>query len=523
MAVIAQTETGAGWIYVTDAETQAAVPVASKTYQDLGNTVLTSFTTPDPALRFTVRASYPLVRVDGTDAELPIDAGGGFYEGTVDVTVAPGDIVCQVIKPDGQDATTSTVTVTLDTPPQILTLSFTGGYPGSQTELKAGDTYMVTGTTDKAIDLVEIVDAEAFSFSQTGAGGTAFTVTGTIADRGTTTVARPGRVRVRSATTGAFGPTRDTDQGGGTTDGVDLVFLSNLFPTATIGTITYPVTQGALKGSEQATVAMTTANVDSIAFNSPTSELSITNPTVDEATKTVTRIAGTYNVTTNNFRVVATRSANDAQTINEAVVNIANVAAVITVTEPAARLRSGGNDGTTIQNHVITISSDQLLNALPSLSEDAGGGTFTGSWAGAVPGASFTRTLQVHDDDTKGTYTWQSLTATNLAGIVTSVITGDSQYTLGGFVQRSLTFAAFATTTTMDVEVVDFSKLTAGIFTSTNQTALKQSIGTSPPVTDGYTIDALSINPTTVIWLDTAAASANSSGTAQITDVEETV
>jgi hypothetical protein len=157
----------------------------------------------------------------------------------------------------------------------------------------------------------------------------------------------------------------------------------------------------------------------------------------------------------------------------------------------------------------------------PLLDADSGGsrGTFVGVFIGGPQ--VWTRTLQVADTDEKGTFTWEALSATNLAGIVTGSITGDAQYTLGGFVARSLTFAAFATQTAMNVEVADFSKLQAGIFTATNQTALKQPIGTPPSITDGYTIDALGINPTQVIWLDSPAASSNSGGTAALADIEE--
>jgi len=512
-----------GWIRITDIQVQTTGTISDQVYQDPGaDTVLQSCTSSTLDITVSVEASFPKVDVEGVAATLP--KVGSIYAGDVDITLTgTTTIAAQVFTADDVPGPTDSCTVTVDTPPELLTLTFTGGYPGTQTELKAGDTFQITGTTDKTADAIDILDFGAFSASlETFAAGTSFTVTGTVANRGTTLQALAARVRARNPA-GAFGSTRDTNELGGTVDGVNLIKLNNLYPTATIGVITYPVTQGALKGAESATIAMTTANLDTITYDSPNGDLTVTNPTTDEPTKTVTRAAGSYNVTVNNFRATANRAANDATTVSQTVVYIANVAASITVAEPAARLRSGGNNGTAIQNHTITITSDQLLNALPSLSADVGGGTFTGAWAGAVPGATFTRTLQVHDNDTKGTYTWQSLNATNLSGLNTTVITGDNQYVLGGFVARDLTYAAFATSTNMAVEVVDFSKLTAGIFTATNQPALKQPIGTSPPVTNGYTIDALSINPTAVIWLDTSAASSNSSGTAQITAVEETV
>jgi hypothetical protein len=322
---------------------------------------------------------------------------------------------------------------------------------------------------------------------------------------------------------GAYGPTRDTNALGGTTDGVDLVNLNNLHPTVTFGTITYPALQGALKNSESATVAVTTANLDSIVYDSPNGDLSVTNPNTDETPKTVTRIAGNYNVSTNNLRGIATRNANAAQTTGQTVVYVAHVAASVGVTEPAARLRSGGNDGTAAQNHTITITSDQRLYSAPTLDNGVGGGTWQG--AGFVGGPSvWTRALQVHDNDTKGTYSWSNLVATNLAGIVTTSITGDTSYVLGGFVSRNLTFAAFSQTTTMNVAVVTYTKLQAGIFTATNQPALRNATqGDHSNILNTYTVDSIGTNPTTLWWNDVAAAASNSSGTAQITLVQEIV
>lgn len=190
------------------------------------------------------------------------------------------------------------------------------------------------------------------------------------------------------------------------------------------------------------------------------------------------------------------------------------------MTEPAARLISGGNNGTAPQDHTITITANQNLPAAPTLAPDAGArGAFLAAFAGGP--LVWTAALRVLDTDDKGVFNWGAIAATNLAGIPTAVITGDGQYTLGGFVARTLTFAAFATQTQLDVEVVTFANVQATIFSSTGQPALRQPIGTLPSVTDGYTIDAVAINPAQVEWLDTPAASANSTGTAQIVNLEE--
>lgn len=517
---------GGGWVYVTDADVQVSGTITDKVYQDAGNTVLQSFKASTADIKLSILSSYPVVTVDGSPAELTRDASSGFFSGEVNLTIAgSGDIVSQIQTPDGEAGASDTVSVTLDEPPELLTLTFTGGYPGSQTELKEDDVYSVTGTTDKNADAIEVMDWEAGKSQIIPiAPGLSFTASIAIADRGDTAVLRPARIRARDAVSGAWGATRDTNFGGGAVEGVDVVNCNNLYPSVSIGAVTYPGVQQALKGSESALVSNTCSDFDTILYSDPTAaQLNIANTGSYEASKSVTRVGGDYNVSTANFRIMATRAANDAITTVNAVVNIANVAAQITVAEPAARLRSGGNDGTSIQNHTITLTSDQQLLSAPSMDEDVGGGTFTGSWSGGP--TVYTRTLQVHDDDVKGTYNWQNLSATNLAGIVTSSITGDTSYVLGGFVARTLTFAAFSQTTTLNVAVVTYTKVQAGIFTATNQPAVRHTPqGDHADAINEYTIDSpLNNNPQTLWWNDVAAAGSNSGGTAQITNVEEVV
>lgn len=507
------TTNAGGWMVVSNAVPNGAGTVSSKVFQDAGNTVLRSFVSSTATVTLTVKASYPLVVVNGVTATLTNAADGGHYSGNVNVTISGSAIPLSLTLPNGAPgAFSDSIAVTVNTPPVITSLSFTGSYPGAQTELKAGDTFQVSGTTDKPATSVQVSNFEA-GISQTisFASTTSFSVTITIADRGTTAQAQHARMAAGDST-GAYGATSDTS---------NTVILNNLYPTLTFGTITYPASQGGLKNSETATVAVTTANLDSIIFDSPNGDLSVTAPTTIGSPKAVTRIAGSYNVSTNNFRGVATRNANAAVTTTQGVVNIANVAAVITVATPAARLRSGGNDGTTLQSHTITLTSDQQLFVAPTLNAGASG-TFTGAWAGGP--TVYTRTFQVHDNDVKGTYSWAGLSATNLAGIVTSSITTGASYVLGGFVARNLTFAAFSQTTSMGVAVTTYSKLTATIFTATNQPALLNATqGNHSSIANTYTVDSIGTNPTTVYWNDAAAASSNSSGTAQLQSLQETV
>lgn len=505
-----------GWLSITDIAVSGGT-ASNKVYDDPpGNTIIQSAVISGLNLLISVKSSAPKVTVGGVPATLAIDPGGGFYSGTVAVTVAgTASITAQLTTPDGQPGASDTCNVVYQPPPSILTLQFTGGYPGAQTELKAGDTFQVQGTTNVPCVGVEVQDFGAAIFQNINfASTTSFTATVTIADRGTSPQSLVARMRAKDANN-AFGALADTS---------NTVVLNNLYPTVTFGAKTYPIGQQALKNAESADVAVTTANLDSILYDSPNGDLSIAAPTVIGSPKTVTRIAGSYNVATNNLRGTATRNANAAVTVSQTVVNIANVAPTVDVSVPAARLRSGGNDGTAAQNHTVTITANQQLLNAPSLAAGVGGGTFIGGGFAGGPSV-WTRSLQVHDNDTKGNYSFTTLVATGLSGIVQNTINSGAAYVLGGFVPRTLTFAAFSQSTTLNVGVVTYSKLQAGIFTATNQPAIRNAVqGDHSNLLNTYTVDSLgNVGPTNLWWNDVAAAGSNSGGTAQITNVEETV
>lgn len=504
-------QSGSGWISIVDINVSGGT-ASSKVYDDSpNNTILQSATISGLNLLVTVKSSAPRVLVNGTAAVLSQHASGGYYTGVVAYTISgSGNIVAQLSTPDGQPGALDTAAVVYSAPPTITALAFSGPYPGSQTELKAGDTYLVSGTTDLPCVAMDVQDfGAAVASAPTFASATSFSITVTIADRGTTVQSLVARMRARNAA-GAYGPLADTS---------NTVFVNNLYPTASFGANAYPGGQQALKNSETATVAVTLTNASSVVFDSPNGDLSITAPTTISTPKTVTRIAGSYNVATNNLRATATRAANGAVTVGQTIVNIANVAPTVAITTPAARLRSGGNNGTAVQGYGIVITADQQLLNAPSLA--ASGGTFVGSFTGGP--SAWTRTLNVHDNDAKGSYSFSALTATGLSGLVQNTIGSGATYVLGGFVARDVTFAAFANTASIGVAVVTYSKLVATTFTATNQPANRNATqGNASNLTDTFTVTALNANPTTVFWNDVAAASSNSGGTAQLLQLQET-
>ena len=405
-----------------------------------------------------------------------------------------------------EDGANRLCTIAIDAPPVISSAIFANGYPGTQTELKSGDTYDFTVVADIPFVEVEFENYEAYSAqSFIVASDTTRTVTGVIANRGTSVQAQAARVRVRKST-GSWSDWHTTSDDG-SADGINLVNLNNIFPTVSTGTITYPASQGALKNAETATVVNTVSNYDTVSYTSPNGDLTITAPTTVQTPKTVTRLAGSYNVSTNNFRISATRTANDATSTTQTIVRIAHVACTLAVSEPAARLRSGGNDGTSAQNHTITINSNQILYAAPTLAAGAEGtwqgGAFTGS------GTAWTRALQIDDDMAKGTYAWGAISGTNLAGIVTSAITGDGNYVLGGFVSRNITLAAYANEANMNVQAITYASVT--MTWQVKALPNKRAVGTTAvPDAGSWCLHTLSTNPTIIRILDTAATSASS-------------
>lgn len=453
---------GAGGTFITDIAPSGSGTVSNKVFED--GIVLVSCDTDATSLVVSVLSFtglthlIPRVTVNGVSVTNFVLNADKRYAGSAVIPIGTGTVTVAVAHEDGGYYES---TVTVISGPTLTDLRFTGSYPGAQTELKSGDTFGITFTADMSIDYVEVYNFEAAQF-YTGAltpGAGPFNMNVTIAGRGAGTFANQ-RVRVRCRGSNGIWGAAYTSDAFGSGDASAYVQLNNDVPVVSIGAITYPASQGALKDSETATVANTVtfpSGVGTVLYSSPNSDLSVANTTTYETSKTVTRIAGNYNISTNNFRIVATKTTNAATTTSNAIVKIAHVAATLAITEPAARLRSGGNAGTSAQNHVITITASQQLYAAPTLVAPVGawqGGAFAGG------PTAWTRSLQIHDNDTKGTHAWGAISGTNLAGIVTTAITGDGNYTVGGFVFRTFYVAAWPNReASIGTRVSDTSKL----------------------------------------------------------------
>lgn len=440
------------------------------------------------------------------------------YYGTYTLTMNTGTIVAV-----HEDGNTYSVVVSPDGPPVISSAHFVNGYPGSQTELKENDGFDIRIQSDINFVSVEIENSGACKYRiVNGLDTDDYTFTTTIADRGTSTQDLPARARVKKST-GTWSDWVYTNDGG-SVDGTNTVKLNNLYPLVESmdqDSITYPGSQEAIKNSETVTIHSTCSDYDTIAYSSPTGELTIPDSSVYSEDKAgVQRSSGNYNITNDNYRISATRNANDATTTENVCVYIAHVDPEISMSH-SAYLRSGGNDDTSAQNYTITLNSNQRLIDIPTVDDPpAGAGTWVGSWIDGGDSTSFTRTLQVHDDDTKGSYSWGSLSATNLAEKEVTTYTGGNTYTLRGFVSRDIALAAFANEAVMNVAAVTYDNVT--MTWEVKSLPYKRSVGTTDtPDAGAWCLHTLNTNPTTIRILDTAATDAQSQEST-IT-IEETV
>ena len=505
-----------GSVFITNVVPQSTGNVGNKVFSSNGR-VLDSCVTDTSNVRVSVLAltgnkNYrPVITIN--DVVVPLtdpNTSIPLFTGNLNITL-PVDMLVELTAKH-EDGAKHTITISQEVPPIIEELRFTGSYPGTQTELKAGDTFQIFVKANEPIDRIEVDDFEACVSSVTNVGsGTTHTFVATIANRGVTSQNLGARVRVRKPS-GSWSSYVLTE---------NIVVLNNLYPSIDINSITYPNSQQALKNNEVATVNHTITNHTTVVYSSPNGgELSISNTSTYEPAKTVQRVGGVYNINTNNFRVVANRSQNNATTTVNTIVNIANIAATITMTEPASRLRTGGNDGTSIQSYTITLTSSQNLLSTPTIADPSAGG---GNWSGNFVGGPtvYTRTLQCHDsNDTVGAYSYGALSATNLAGIETTAYTGDATYIIGGFVSRTLTLLAFQNEVSFGAAVVDYSKctLTWSFKSLPNRRAFNTT--TTPDANSWCMAGTLNSQPTIARILDTAATSGSSDDTT-VTIAEE--
>ena len=519
---------GGGFVAITDiTPTSISDNVGNKVKTD-DNNVLQSCTSSTTAITVSVLAVTgstfkPVVDINGTAATLTRNTLTDVWQGTAAITLTGASPY--TVTATHSDGATDTATVTIEAAPVVSSVLFSNAYSqgAGQTEHAAGQTLDLTITSPTLFDAVEVIYTNGLT-ATTAVGITeiadtlAHTLEVTVADQGSygtgAPLILPAKARIRNLNGTWSNVFSSSDFGG--TNGTHILALNNTRPVVTAGVITYPASQFALKGTEEATVAATYTNVDSVLWTSD-SQLTVNTPTV-MGNVVVNRLAGGYNIGTTNLTATAQRVANATTSTTNVVVWIADTNPVITKTLPAARLRSG----VSAQNHVITLGSDQRLISIAmgagTITGDAAG-TFSGSWATANNGLTNTCTLVVADSDPKGTATFTGLSAINLAGKEVTTVTTDLDYVLGGFVTRTVSFPLWDGSATritdIGTDVVDTSKLVAFNVTRNRATTYRATVGDE---IDKFTI----INGNTLYNCDLENASTALTSPVLIT-IEETV
>lgn len=395
----------------------------------------------------------------------------------------------------------ATVKVNLATQgPSIVDASI-GPYPGTQTAAKHGDVITVSGTAETGATHVRLIAYGAFESSNwvPVAADDTFSINGIVSSLNGLYAAQ---IEAKNSL-GTVGATFTT---------TDKIVLDQAAPSIIDNGITYPAGQAAFKGTEQGIQSTTVSDFTSITYSSPNGDFSIASTTTYEQDKTLTCTnPAHYNDSAVNFKIVANKASNGTSTTFTKVIEVADVAPSVTVTQSSSRLRSSPF-GT---NYTITATSNQNLSSAPDIGIPVSG-TWQGSGFTGGPKV-YTRVIQIKDSDAKGSGAWVFNTVpTNNAGLPATI---SGTQVVGGFMQRDLILPAFGTTVQLGTAVVDTSKLQ--LSWTVKDPMLFQPIGTAPPVVSGWTIDAVLVNPTTVEILDTQAA--NSSSQDSVITIEEVV
>ena len=210
---------------------------------------------------------------------------------------------------------------------------------------------------------------------------------------------------------------------------------NSVFPVLNISSVSYPGSQGALKNAESGAVSNSASNYDSIEYSSPNSQLAISNSSTFEASKNCDRLAGSYNISTDNFTVTATKNSNGMVRSASTVVKIAHDPLTFSVSNLASTLSSSPAG---VSDNFNLVSSQQMLE-VPSL-ETNPSQTVPSDLVTTASGTNTSSNnyrITVDDGDTKGTFAWV-VSGQNLAGIETNTVSSNPNYVLAGFSARTV-------------------------------------------------------------------------------------
>jgi hypothetical protein len=423
-----------------------------------------------------------------------------------------------------EDGATKRLDITTDSLP-IISAVFSGGYPTftedgtvySQTELAFNNKVQLTINSDKPIWKINVYAEGGLASAQYAFTDNLYSKTINVYSNYTGTIAQNLGAVVTvttsegSKSTSAKYYTFDH----GSTNGINYMRFNNLTPTFGQTAVGYNSGYSAINTTNNTTAIATIpitneTSLGSYLINYSTNSnnpLLIPNPTEYASSKQVSTSWAGYDILTSNYTLYIRKLSNGTTASTSINVGIASIAPTITITTLETRLISSAAG----YNHTITASSDQQLNSL-SLSPGSGGGNWLSSSSFSSSNKkTWTNTLVVIDAMTKTSYNWTGLVATNIAGLQTNVIYSGSQYTLGGFTERTVTMAGSARTVSVPGIAVTQSGYDAGkciiswkgtpISSTLQPSGPRFAAGTplSPtqPINNAWCIDATSNTPRT--------------------------
>ena len=383
--------------------------------------------------------------------------------------------------------------------------------PDGQTAVKQGDQIGISGVVgNDALEVFALASGASNAKVQLNLGALDSAGEGKRSFTGTVIASnRSGSQVVGVYGTNILGTEGDVTASAGVT-------MDQTYPSIANPAYAFPAGQTAIKGSESVTVTSVVANHSSVVY-SVASGLSIDNPSAYSADKVVTRVDETiqYDVSSNKMTVVATRASNGAVTTKNMQIDVAAVAMVVTasvVGNPATLASSPTGNSYTVQLD----STQEFLNSPDSFSATAA--TFVGNWT-KVNNTRYRHAIDIEDGMARGAHQFTDGLFTNRAGIETIVIT-NPEYTIGGFIERDITFAAGEQMAPIGTDVYVINNTVAtykGADTLTLQNTTAQAVR-------GYSIVDVNgdydVNGGYLLISDADFAAANTTGTLVLTIAE---
>jgi len=432
-------------VFILDVNPTSTGIVGSKTHPVTSppNKILSTCSTDTTNIRVTVgidgnAVSYsPTVNIAGVNAVVTESSTVRWFTAVADIVIPTGTSTITAVSNTGAS---SSFQITLaGAGPAILSATL-GSYPGSQTSLKAGDVITVTVTTEDSATELQLLSSGASGVSRAfpvSAGQAICTLT-----IGSNSGGQAFTFKAKNAF-GTYGANYST---------VSLA-LDQTYPTFGTLSVTYPASKGAVTTGDTATVSCTVNNADSVSYTA--TGFTVTTPTAYSVSKTVTLTTTGYVDSGTNYNIIAVKASNNSTDTRTGLIKIATTTPTAAITTSPAGRMVGSPTG---YDYTVTITSTQNISA-PSL--DASAGTWLTSWGGS--NKTWTRSLRIVDSTAKGNAIFSNLVITNQALISGNVITSGSNYVVGGFNTKTLTFPSFSRVTAIGTSVLDQTKTSSQI------------------------------------------------------------